>query len=198
MKKNVVCLLVMFICFSCSKNPADSENENQGKLSITSTPEGAGIILNNKYIDKKTPFVIENMPDGNYDIKLFHASYEDTLVNVVLGKNQTKELDITLISSNILMGYRIHYYDVDSVALHFQSHFLYDEIMLDSIIVIHPSLYKSRFLFHQLIQKDGFVDYPYGFNSFIDGKRGEWKFEFHFKKENSTFTKYKCYWVDKK
>ncbi|MBN2091759.1 hypothetical protein JW964_19245, partial [candidate division KSB1 bacterium] len=198
MKKVFGILFLICLLLSCEKNPTESEKGNNRQINIKSTPARAGIILNGKYIDQDTPYILNKLDEGIYSIQLFHASCEDTIFQIDLTKDHAKIVDINLQKSNILMGYRIHYHNPDSIGVHFQSHFLYNEILLDSIILKHPSGATSKFIFLQQISYQGFVDYPYGFNNFINGKRGEWKLVFYFRSVNSShdsFTKRKTYWA---
>lgn len=72
--------------------------DNEGLLSATSTPEGAGVYLNNNFLGK-TPLT-HKIADGSYDIKLVFPGYQTYARRISIEKQET-----TLVQANLSEEY---------------------------------------------------------------------------------------------
>lgn len=67
-----------------------------GNIFISSTPTGAGIVLDNTNTGKTTPDSLNNLTPGNHTIKLSLAGYLDSTFNVTVVDGQTVNSSIAL------------------------------------------------------------------------------------------------------
>ncbi len=63
-----------------------------GNILVESDPEGANIFLNNNFIGEQTPFTIENLPAGNYNITLRLEDFADTTISASVESGLTTNL----------------------------------------------------------------------------------------------------------
>ncbi len=77
--------------FEISLKPAPT-----GNLSVNSTPEGAGIYIDNKYIGL-TPLVIPDVANGHHEIILKKELCKDWVGNTTIEGGDTKEVNATLV-----------------------------------------------------------------------------------------------------
>ncbi|MGD9488591.1 MAG: PEGA domain-containing protein [Calditrichaceae bacterium] len=71
-------------------------SEKYGILSVKSNPEGAEILLNNRFVGK-TPFTGNKYPEGEYDLLLRRNGYVDYSQKVVVRPNQSFDVMAALI-----------------------------------------------------------------------------------------------------
>ncbi len=70
-----------------------------GNLSITSDPVGADIFLNGNATNKKTPFTFNNILAGQYIVTLKLKDFADATRTVLVNRNQTTNVSVTLIDN---------------------------------------------------------------------------------------------------
>jgi len=76
------------------KEEPKSTTPKTGTLSISSTPTGAKVYVNNQY-KGITPLTL-TLNEGNYSVKLSKENYEDSTQSVTVKANQTGQVSITL------------------------------------------------------------------------------------------------------
>lgn len=93
-----VVLILMFLIIACdsSDDPVTPPEEDKGTLSITSTPEGASIILNGETQDDVTPYIYAYIDAGEYTITLSFAGYQDTTYSETVIKDETTTSEVIL------------------------------------------------------------------------------------------------------
>lgn len=74
--------------------------QNTGYLSISSTPSGAYIYLDNVYKGTITPFTLTGVPAGEHTVMLSLSGYEDTYSKVTVNAGQTSTLTIGMAKTN--------------------------------------------------------------------------------------------------
>ena len=68
----------------------------RGGIFIESSPNGAGIYINDKYSDKTTPDTIKNLVFGTYKVSLKYPNYNDTTFYVDVSPNTITYKNINL------------------------------------------------------------------------------------------------------
>jgi len=93
LKELVICLLVLsvFLC-GCTTTPS----EKTGAISITSTPSGAEVYLNNEYRGT-TPATITAVPAGNHTIEVRERGYTSWSTSVTVNQESTVSVSSTLV-----------------------------------------------------------------------------------------------------
>jgi uncharacterized membrane protein len=66
-----------------------------GELSITATPSGAGIYLDNKYLGT-SPKSLSNVPAGNHKLRISLSKYKDYIEDFILAHDEYKTVDVKL------------------------------------------------------------------------------------------------------
>lgn len=74
----------------------ESETIITGSLDVKSTPSGAKIYVDNTYQETDTPCVVDNIPEGEYTVKLELEGYEIEYEQVVVDYNEVMYVDISL------------------------------------------------------------------------------------------------------
>lgn len=63
-----------------------------GNISVNSDPEGANIFLNNNFTGEQTPFTIQNLIEGQYNITLKLTDFADTTITTEVISGETTDL----------------------------------------------------------------------------------------------------------
>ena len=67
-----------------------------GSLDVKSTPSGAKIYVDNTYQEVDTPCVVDNIPEGEYTVKLELEGYEIEYEQMIIEYNEVTYVDIPL------------------------------------------------------------------------------------------------------
>ncbi len=73
-----------------------------GSFTVSSRPQGAEILLNNKIVNRFTPSEFTNITPGNYSVTLIREGFADTTVifNVESGKNKIISVSLEFVNWN--------------------------------------------------------------------------------------------------
>ena len=69
---------------------------NYGFISITSEPSGAEVRIDDQLLADLTPIISHKNKSGNYQLKLSHSVYHDTIIPITISDQKTTELNIKL------------------------------------------------------------------------------------------------------
>lgn len=75
---------------------AEVETVIVGSLDVKSTPSGAKIYVDNTYQEVDTPCVVDNIPEGEYTVKLELEGYEIEYKQIIIEYNEVTYVDISL------------------------------------------------------------------------------------------------------
>lgn len=97
----IMSIISLFILVCCDKevttSPPDTNPENN-IICVSTQPAGYDIYLNDRITGKKTPDSLNYLEADSYALGLKHTLYLDTSMTVVIGGEETKELDIDFTS----------------------------------------------------------------------------------------------------
>ncbi len=68
-----------------------------GSLTVSSTPEGAQVYINESIQELPTPVTIQGLPEGDYVLRLSKNGYEDLITSVTIMRRQT-----AIMSANVI------------------------------------------------------------------------------------------------
>jgi hypothetical protein len=80
-------LMLAFILASCEDTGTDPDPVGKGSISLSSTPTGATILVNNQPSGKVTPAVITDLDPGSVNVTLQLSGYHDTTFSVTVTEN---------------------------------------------------------------------------------------------------------------
>lgn len=80
---------------NCALSPTVTPAPASGSLTIQSTPDSAGILLNNEY-KGITPVTLKNINPGNYTLILQKQGYEDNTLDVQVNADQNSIVSVSL------------------------------------------------------------------------------------------------------
>ena len=95
----IAALVLIFIITACDKEISTTSPDpdpQRNTIKVISNPVGYDIYLNGKITGKHTPDSITYLDPASYQIGLKHPLYLDTSLNVTVGNEETKELEIDL------------------------------------------------------------------------------------------------------
>jgi len=111
-----------------------------GSIAINSDPEGANIFLNNNFIGEQTPFTIEDLIPGQYNITLRLADFADTTVSAEVFPGETNDLG-TVFLLDITPDVEVEIsYSVNTITGRLEFSFLFNQtIFLSRIGITTPN-----------------------------------------------------------
>lgn len=80
-----------------SKSLSISSADMMGNITVISSPEGACVYINDVIQEIPTPVAIEDLPEGDYILRLTKDGYEDLITPVTIIKGQTMEITLYMI-----------------------------------------------------------------------------------------------------
>jgi hypothetical protein len=105
MKQNIITAAVILavLFFACDSGDKSSPELPMGNIQISSTPAGAAIYLDNVNTGQVTPFTINDLDTGSYEIRVSKSGYFDdsAVVNVADGLTATPSFTLTLLSTPV-------------------------------------------------------------------------------------------------
>ena len=105
MKQNVLAAAVLLVAlfFACDSGDKNSSENPAGNIQISSTPAGAAIYLDNVNTGNVTPFTINDLDTGSYEIRVSKSGYFDdsVVVRVEDGSTATPSFTLTLLSAPV-------------------------------------------------------------------------------------------------
>lgn len=105
MKQNIVTASVILaaLFFACDTGDKSDPEDPKGNIQISSTPAGAAVYLDNVNTGQVTPFTINDLDTGSYEIRVSKSGYFDDslIVHVEDGLTATPSFTLTLLSAPV-------------------------------------------------------------------------------------------------
>lgn len=89
-------ILLAFFLVSCEDTTTEPEAPGVGSISLSSTPTGATILINNNPTGKTTPAVITDLDAGNISVTLQLTNYKDTTFTMTVTANMETPKHVNL------------------------------------------------------------------------------------------------------
>ncbi len=87
---------LLFLFFGCREDIFTSPEEGPGSFTVSSSPQGAEIFINNKITNTITPKDFDDVSPGNYNVTLTREGFFDTTVVVRVESGKRKIINVSL------------------------------------------------------------------------------------------------------
>jgi hypothetical protein len=88
-----------------------------GKLSLTTTPVGASIIMNDSLLNQVTPITIQNLLPGLYSVRFTFFNYRDILIQAIVESGKISSYTETLRDTSVWVDYQVFNSGIQSNSL---------------------------------------------------------------------------------
>lgn len=90
----LIALLLLFL--GCREDIITSPEDGTGSFTVTSSPQGAEIFINNQSTNSLTPEHFTEVSPGEYNVKLSHPGFFDTTVVISVESGKRELINVSL------------------------------------------------------------------------------------------------------
>ena len=89
-------IVSIILLLGCREDIFTSPEEGPGSFTVSSSPQGAEIFVNNKITNSITPKDFDNVSPGNYSITLIREGFTDTTFIIKVESGKRKIINVSL------------------------------------------------------------------------------------------------------